>query len=220
MRRVPGDPLLAGARIVEGAVRLLATRVGPDRGLVRPARFGSGTERDAAPIARAAELGLLATCHCEVEPATLPAGADQGDMVNPIDARPPGLVVLWERAGRGGQEAVGVYAVSKDPNDPEVRQIKVWLELPNNLRVRQETIRCSLSQPMRMSSNGREFILSELNPGGMITSANRLNHQIWWAACYPEQAGKDPATLAPLARKLGYSGHLVEREQVLPGNTR
>jgi hypothetical protein len=152
--------------------------------------------------------------------APLPAGADQGDMVNPIDARPPGLVVLWERAGRGGKEAVGVYAVSKDPHDPEVRQIKVWLELPNNLRVRQETIRCSLSQPMRMSSNGREFILRELNPGGTITTANRLDHQIWWAACYPEQAGKDPAKLAPLARKLGYSGHLVEREQVLPGNTR
>ncbi len=152
--------------------------------------------------------------------APLPAGADQGDMVNPIDARPPGLVVLWERAGRGGQEAVGVFAVSKDPNDPEVRQIKVWLELPNNLRVRQESIRCSASQPMRMSSNGREFILRELNPGGTITTANRLDHQIWWAACYPEQAGKDPASLAPLARKLGYSGNLVEREQVLPGNTR
>ncbi|MCX5946408.1 MAG: hypothetical protein NTZ53_14160 [Cyanobacteria bacterium] len=149
-----------------------------------------------------------------------PAGADQGDMVNPIEARPPGLVVLWERAGRGGQEAVGVFAVSKDPNDPEVRQIKVWLELPNSLRVRKESIRCSLSQPMRMSSNGREFILRELNPGGTITSANRLDHQIWWAACYPEQAGKDPARLAGLARKLGYSGHLVEREQVLPGNTR
>ncbi len=152
--------------------------------------------------------------------APLPAGADQGDMVNPIDARPPGLVVLWERAGRGGKEAVGVYAVSKDANDPEVRQIKVWLELPNNLRVRQESIRCSPSQPMRMSSNGREFILRELNPGGTITSANRLDHQIWWAACYPEQAGKDPASLAALARKLGYSGHLQEREQVLPGNTR
>jgi hypothetical protein len=123
-------------------------------------------------------------------------------------------------AGRGGQQAVGVFGVSKDPNDPEVRQIKVWLELPNNLRVRQETIRCSPSQPMRMSSNGREFILSELNPGGPITSANRLNHQIWWAACYPEQAGKDPAGLAALARKLGYSGHLVERDQVLPGNSR
>jgi Cu+-exporting ATPase len=56
VRRGPGDPLLAGARIVEGAVRLLATRVGADRGLVRPSRFGSGTERDAAPIARAAEF--------------------------------------------------------------------------------------------------------------------------------------------------------------------
>ena len=152
--------------------------------------------------------------------APLPASADQGDMVNPIEARPPGLVVLWERPGRGGQEAVGVFGVSKDANDPEVRQIKVWLELPNNLRVRLETIRCSPSQPMRMSSNGREFLLRELNPGGPITSANRLDHQIWWAACYPEQAGKDPAGLAALARKLGYSGHLQERQQVLPGNTR
>ena len=59
--------------------------------------------------------------------APLPASADQGDMVNPIEARPPGLVVLWERPGRGGQEAVGVFGVSKDANDPEVRQIKVWL---------------------------------------------------------------------------------------------
>ena len=170
--------------------------------------------RGSALVASAAGLALAGGL------LPLPVGADQGDMVNPIDARPPGLVVLWERAGRGGQQAVGVYAVSKDPNDPEVRQIKVWLELPNNLRVRQETIRCSPSQPMRMSSNGREFILSELNPGGPITSANRLNHQIWWAACYPEQAGKDPAGLAALARKLGYSGHLVERDQVLPGNSR
>ncbi len=174
-------------------------------------------------LGRAREPGLAGSALALVLAgglAPLPVAADQGDMVNPIDARPPGLVVLWERAGRGGQEAVGVFGVSKDANDPEVRQIKVWLELPNNLRVRQETIRCSPSQPMRMSSNGREFILSELNPGGPITSANRLNHQIWWAACYPEQAGKDPASLAALARRLGYSGHLVERDQVLPGNSR
>lgn len=56
VRRIVGDPLLAGARITEGAVRLLATRVGRDRGLVRPARFGSGRERDAAPVARLAEF--------------------------------------------------------------------------------------------------------------------------------------------------------------------
>jgi P-type E1-E2 ATPase len=56
VRRVVGDPLLAGARIVDGSVRLLATRVGRDRGLVRPAGFGSGSGRDAAPVARLAEL--------------------------------------------------------------------------------------------------------------------------------------------------------------------
>ena len=208
--RLSGQPLALAAVTGRCLARALGRGLGPV--LVKARVLGQVHARGLAWAASALALaGWL---------APLPAGADQGDMVNPIDARPPGLVVLWERAGRGGQEAVGVYAVSKDPNDPEVRQIKVWLELPNNLRVRQETIRCSLSQPMRMSSNGREFILSELNPGGTITSANRLNHQIWWAACYPEQAGKDPATLAPLARKLGYSGHLVEREQVLPGNTR
>jgi P-type Cu+ transporter len=56
VRRRPGDPLLAGARIVEGQVRLLVTRVGEDRGLVRPALFrqGSGPTREAAPLGRLA----------------------------------------------------------------------------------------------------------------------------------------------------------------------
>ena len=210
--RLSGQPLALAAGRGRCLARALGRGLGPV--LVHARGQRQVKARGLAWVASAAGLALAGWL------APLPAGADQGDMVNPIDARPPGLVVLWERAGRGGKEAVGVFAVSKDPNDPEVRQIKVWLELPNNLRVRQETIRCSPSQPMRMSSNGREFILRELNPGGTITSANRLDHQIWWAACYPEQAGKDPASLAPLARKLGYSGHLVEREQVLPGNTR
>ena len=38
--RAPGDPLLAGARLVDGEVRILVTRVGEERGLLRPARFG------------------------------------------------------------------------------------------------------------------------------------------------------------------------------------
>lgn len=49
-----------------------------------------------------------------------------------------------------------------------------------------------------------------------ITPANRLDHQIWWAACFPEQAGKNPATLGQEARRLGFSGSLVEREEVVP----
>ena len=40
VRRGPGDPLLAGAVITEGAVRILATRVGEERALVRPKAFG------------------------------------------------------------------------------------------------------------------------------------------------------------------------------------
>ena len=58
----------------------------------------AGDPRSGLPLALALAAWL----------APFPAGADQGDMVNPIDARPPGLVVLWERPGRGGQEAVGV----------------------------------------------------------------------------------------------------------------
>lgn len=51
-RRQPGDPLLAGATVVEGAVRVLVTRTGDDRGLVRPQRFGVGTEPESANLAR------------------------------------------------------------------------------------------------------------------------------------------------------------------------
>ncbi|MCB9592038.1 MAG: cation-translocating P-type ATPase [Sandaracinaceae bacterium] len=40
VRRVPGDPVLAGAFVTEGALRILATRVGDERALVRPRGFG------------------------------------------------------------------------------------------------------------------------------------------------------------------------------------
>ena len=53
-RRIVGDPLLAGARVTEGAVRILATRVGDDRAIVRPARFGATRGNDAARLPRIA----------------------------------------------------------------------------------------------------------------------------------------------------------------------
>lgn len=52
--RQAGDSLLAGARIVSGAVRLGAARVGDERALIRPARFGDGEGHGAAPIAKLA----------------------------------------------------------------------------------------------------------------------------------------------------------------------
>jgi cation transport ATPase len=54
-RRTIGDPLLAGARVLEGGVRLMVTRVGDDRALFRPLRFGQGTGPGAAKVARRAE---------------------------------------------------------------------------------------------------------------------------------------------------------------------
>ncbi|HMI94856.1 MAG TPA: HAD family hydrolase [Polyangiales bacterium] len=56
LRRRPGQPLLAGARVVDGSVRVLSTRVGDERSLVRLARVGSGRERDSSPFARVVTL--------------------------------------------------------------------------------------------------------------------------------------------------------------------
>lgn len=52
VRRRAGDAVMAGARVVDGAIRVLATHVGDDRALLRPARFGDGAADDAAPLTR------------------------------------------------------------------------------------------------------------------------------------------------------------------------
>lgn len=52
VRRIAGQPVLAGARVVEGRLRVLATHVGPDRALLRPLRFGDASAADAAPLTR------------------------------------------------------------------------------------------------------------------------------------------------------------------------
>jgi hypothetical protein len=115
---------------------------------------------------------------------------------------------------------IGVYAVKADATNPGLFQIKVWDELPNDMSVISETIRCTPEAPMRVTSNGSNLIVRELNPGGPIHPGNRINHLVWWATCFPKQAGKDPATLGPVARQLGYSGALRESEQILPGRPR
>lgn len=55
IRRGPGDPVLAGARVTEGALRLLVTRVGDDRALVRVRRFGAARREASARVVRLAE---------------------------------------------------------------------------------------------------------------------------------------------------------------------
>jgi hypothetical protein len=139
---------------------------------------------------------------------------------NPEEQRPAGLVLLREWQSMEGLHAIGVYDAKPDPRDAAARTIVVWLEEPTGVKLAVETLRCSPEAPMRLTRRGRDLLIRELNPGGAVTAANRLDHQIWWAACFPEQAGKDPASLSALARKLGYSGTLREQQQVLPGNAR
>ncbi|MFY8147783.1 MAG: hypothetical protein ACOVNL_01025 [Prochlorococcaceae cyanobacterium] len=180
-----------------------------------PARSSAPAGRSWGPLGLTAALAL----GLPLGLAGLPAAA-QGVNLIPRLARPQGLVVLEERQVRGGKQATGVYGVTTDPGEPGLRRIKVWEEFPDDVKVRSETIRCTPATPMRITSDGRHLIVLTLNPGGQITPGNRLHHQIWWAACFPEQAGRDPATLSDLARRLGYSGHVVESREVLPGGSR
>jgi hypothetical protein len=132
--------------------------------------------------------------------------------------------VLEKKFTLKGRWRLGVFGRQPDPGQAGVWRIKVWEQTEDRVFVSTDVLNCGPSQPMRITggSGGTRglLILRELNPGGPITRSNRLDHQIWWAACFPEQAGKDPATLGPEARRLGFSGALVEREQVVPGPRR
>jgi len=139
---------------------------------------------------------------------------------SPTDQRPADLVTLREWSTMEGNFLIGVHDAKPDPRDAAARTIVVWVESPTGVQLAIDTLRCSPEAPMRLTRKGSGLLIKELNPGGVISEANRLDHQIWWAACFPEQAGQDPATLQPLARKLGYSGLLREQQQVVPGSAR
>ena len=58
--------------------------------------------------------------------------------------------------------------------------------------------------------------MNTVNPGGSVNASNREDHLVWWAACVPEMAGTDPATLREKALSLGYSTLIPERQELLP----
>jgi hypothetical protein len=163
---------------------------------------------------------LPLACLAALVAGTPAAALAEGGGVRPEDARPPGLILLQERPGLGGKQAIGVYGAVADRETPGLWRIKLWDEQPHDVKVRSETIRCTPAAPMRVTSDGANLYVRELNPGGAITPANRMDHLVWWATCFPEQAGRDPAGLAGLARQLGYSGTLRESEQIVPGRLR
>jgi hypothetical protein len=158
---------------------------------------------------RLALAGLLALA-CPLLP---PARAQLPD-------RPPGLIVLEERPSQQGVRVLGIYGPKPDATSPGLWRVQLWVQNGNDATVRTDTVRCSLTAPMRLTNERGRWLMRDLNPGGAITPGNRVDHLVWWATCHPEQAGRDPATLQTLARQLGYSGTLRETEQVLPGRSR
>ena len=168
-------------------------------------------------------LALAATLPPLVRAEAPPAGAPATPAAPAAPAedarkpRPPGLVVLQEKVSMEGTQVIGVFAATADPSVPGLWSVRVWDERRDQVFVATDKVRCSPDAPMRITGQGGQVFMRELNPGGPIISANRLDHLIWWAVCHPEQAGRDPAGLAAVARTLGYPGTLPEREQILPG---
>jgi cation transport ATPase len=81
--RLAGQAVLAGARVVDGSLRLTATRVGEARALFRPQSFGQDSGPGAASVARAATrvrspvLGLLFVAGVAALALTFGAGTDR-----------------------------------------------------------------------------------------------------------------------------------------------
>ncbi len=148
-------------------------------------------------------------------PLALPGRAEPEAPRTNEQNRPPGLTVLQDKVTHRGREVVGIYGAVAEPGAGRLWRVQVWEELDDRVTVATDKIGCSVTSPMRITGTARRLLIRELNPGGLINPANRLDHLMWWAVCVPAEAGRDPATLGPVARRLGYSGTLPEREQVL-----
>jgi hypothetical protein len=129
--------------------------------------------------------------------------------------RPPDLVILLRSESVNGLKQVGVFGAKADPQRPGLWSVQVWEETADRVTIATDRIRCSATAPMRITGAGSQLLVRELNPGGAIHPANRLDHLIWWAVCHPSLAGRDPVGLAEEARRLGYSGQLPERQEQL-----
>jgi hypothetical protein len=130
--------------------------------------------------------------------------------------RPPGLVVLVEKTTSQGPYTFGLFHPRPDPAQPSLWSVQIWQEISDRVTVSSERIQCDPRTPMRVLRQGSSLELRHLNPGGAITPSNRLDHMLWWAVCHPALAGRDPAGLAAEAQKLGASGQLVERLEIVP----
>jgi hypothetical protein len=141
-------------------------------------------------------------------------------LVSPLRAepapRPPDLKILEEKTTmQEGTHWLGVYGRVAEPDQPGFWRMKLWREWSDRVEITTESIDCRPGHATRAGVSGGKVVVQTLNPGGPINPANRLDHLIWWATCFPEQAGRDPAGLGPLARSLGFDGRQREHFEVL-----
>ena len=152
--------------------------------------------------------------------ALLAVGLGAAGWVTPLRAepapRPPGLKILVEKTNmREGTHWLGVYGRVAEPDQPGLWRVKIWQEWSDRVAITTDSIDCRPGRATRAGVTASKVVVQTLNPGGPINPANRLDHLIWWATCFPEQAGRDPAGLGPLARSLGFDGRQSERFEVL-----
>ena len=141
---------------------------------------------------------------------------DRDEVLNQMKGmRPKSMVTLETRQVDGGAYTLGMFEMGGDAVDPDLRRFKLWKESPHDLVVLTESVNCSKQGPMRVTRDKQAIYVRHLNPGGVVTSANREDHLVWWAACVPDQAGVDPATLKSKALELGYSTLLTESTETL-----
>jgi len=131
-------------------------------------------------------------------------------------SRPTDLKILIEKPDAGGNLIIGIFSIKTGGRDSELRQYKIWEESPADLNIYGESVDCSVSNPLRVKRTSTSVYVRTLNPGGPVTDTNREDHLVWWAACVPEMAGMDPATLREKALSLGYSTLIPERQELLP----
>lgn len=135
-------------------------------------------------------------------------------------SRPADLKVLIERPAPIGTLSIGIYAVKPASSNPDTRSYSLWEESASDLNVYVESVNCSPEKPLRVKRTPSMVYVRTLNPGGPITDVNREDHLVWWAACVPEVAGTDPATLRQKALDLGFSTLIPEQQEQLPALAR
>ena len=129
-----------------------------------------------------------------------PAGAiDRGEVLDQMRRmRPADLTSLETRPVANGTYTLGIFSISTDSADPTLRRYKLWKEYPNDLVIPTESANCSLDAPVRVKRDEQAIYVRRLNPGGLITEANREDHLVWWAACVP---GRPASTRRPWRAK-------------------